>query len=98
MALNGNEDYPFTAAISFVVNCDTQEEVDRYWDKLVEGGEPVACGWLKDEFGLSWQVTPRILIELLQDPDPDKANRVMVAMMDMVKIDIAGLMRAYEGK
>jgi predicted 3-demethylubiquinone-9 3-methyltransferase (glyoxalase superfamily) len=94
-ALNGGPHYTFTEAISFVIDCETQEEVDYYWSKLSEGGRPDQCGWLKDRFGLSWQVVPRALIELLQDPDPERANRVMQAMLQMTKIDIAALEEAH---
>ena len=93
-ALNGGPHYTFSEAISFVIDCETQEEVDYYWSKLSEGGRPDQCGWLKDRFGLSWQVVPRALIELLQDPDPERANRVMQAMLQMTKIDIAALEEA----
>jgi predicted 3-demethylubiquinone-9 3-methyltransferase (glyoxalase superfamily) len=96
MALNGGPDHNFTDAISFFVDCKTQEEVDELWDKLSEGGEPGPCGWLKDKFGLSWQIIPRILGELLNDPDPVKSQRVMQAMLQMGKIDIAGLKAAYD--
>ena len=97
-ALNGGSMFKFTEAVSFVIDCKTQDEVDYYWAKLGEdGGEPGPCGWLKDRYGLSWQVVPSRLPELLQDPDPAKANRVMQAMMQMGKIDIAGLERAAEG-
>ena len=94
-ALNGGPQFKFTEAISLVVNCESQEEVDDLWAKLCAGGAPGQCGWLKDKFGLSWQIVPRVLIELLQDPDPDKSQRVMRAMMQMTKIDIAGLKQAY---
>ncbi len=94
-ALNGGPQFKFTEAISLVVNCDSQEEVDHLWAKLSEGGAPGPCGWLKDKFGLSWQIVPRVLVELLQDPDPVKSQRVMQAMMQMTKIDIAGLQRAH---
>jgi predicted 3-demethylubiquinone-9 3-methyltransferase (glyoxalase superfamily) len=95
VALNAGPMFKFTEAISFVVMCETQEEVDYYWEKLTaDGGEPGPCSWLKDKFGLSWQVQPRLLIELLADPDPAVAGRVMNAMMDMTKIDIAHLERA----
>ena len=95
VALNGGPQFKFTEAVSFVVMCETQEEVDYYWEKLTaEGGEPGVCSWLKDKFGLSWQVQPRLLIELLGDPDKAKAERVMNAMMEMDKIDIAALERA----
>lgn len=95
LALNGGPQFKFTEAISFTVHCETQGEVDYYWDKLSAGGKEVQCGWLQDRFGLSWQVTPTILPRLLQDPDPAKSQRVMKAMLGMVKIDIAGLERAY---
>src|SRR5712692_5740396 len=93
-ALNGGPHFKFTAAISFVVNCETQEEVDYFWEKLSAGGEKSRCGWLKDKFGLSWQVVPRISIEMLLDKDPEKSERVMKAIMEMDKIDIATLERA----
>jgi predicted 3-demethylubiquinone-9 3-methyltransferase (glyoxalase superfamily) len=96
-ALNGGPHFKFTEAISFVVNCATQEEVDRFWDKLSEGGQIQQCGWLKDKFGLSWQITPSVLIELMNDPDPQKSQRVTEAMLQMTKIDIAKLRQAYEG-
>jgi predicted 3-demethylubiquinone-9 3-methyltransferase (glyoxalase superfamily) len=95
-ALNGGPEFSFTEAISFQIDCGNQEEVDYYWEKLSEDGEPGPCGWLKDQFGLSWQVVPTILGELLQDEDPAKANRVMQAMLQMSKIDIAALKQAYE--
>ena len=98
VALNGGPLFKFTEAISFVVNCETQEEVDRFWEKLSEGGEKSRCGWLKDRFGLSWQVVPTVLSELLQDKDPEKAKRVMQAMLQMDKIDIARLKQAHGEK
>ena len=94
--LNGGPYFKFTEAISFFVSCDTQEEVDRYWDLLTAGGEESQCGWLKDKFGLSWQIVPTALGKLLGDPDPVKAQRVMQAMLQMRKIDVAGLQRAYD--
>ena len=95
VALNAGPQFKFTEAVSFVVMCDTQEEVDYYWEKLTaDGGEPGQCSWLKDKFGLSWQVQPRLLIELLGDQDKAKAERVMNAMMDMTKIDISALKKA----
>ena len=97
LVLNGGPEYKFTPAVSFVVNCETQEEVDHYWDKLAEGGRTQQCGWLQDKFGLSWQIVPTILGKLLQDKDPAKSQRVMKAMLGMVKIDIAGLQKAYDG-
>ncbi len=99
IALNGGPVYKFTEAISFVVNCETQEEVDEYWKKLTaEGGKAVECGWLKDKFGLSWQIVPTILIPLMGDKDKEKSKRVMQAMLKMKKIDIEGLKRAYAGE
>ena len=96
VGLNGGPQFKFTEAVSFVVNCTTQEEVDYFWEKLSEGGQEVQCGWLKDKYGLSWQVVPTILIEFLQDKDPVKAQGVMKAMMQMKKIEIEPLKRAYE--
>jgi predicted 3-demethylubiquinone-9 3-methyltransferase (glyoxalase superfamily) len=93
-ALNAGPQFKFTEAISLVVNCETQEEVDEYWRKLSEGGQESQCGWLKDRYGLSWQVVPTALPRLLQDPDPQKAKRVMEAMLQMKKIDIARLEKA----
>jgi len=98
IALNGGPHFKFTEAISFVVDCDTQEEVDEFWEKLSAGGEKSRCGWLKDKFGLSWQVVPNILNKLIQYKDPEKSKRVMQAMMKMDKIIIADLEKAYEGK
>ena len=95
-ALNGGPQFKFTEAISFFVNCETQAEVDELWNKLTEGGEEVQCGWLKDKYGLSWQIVPTALGELMGDKDPEKAQRVMQAMLQMKKIDIAGLKRAYD--
>ncbi len=95
VALNGGPHFKFTEAISFVVNCQTQEEVDAYWEKLSTGGKVVDCGWLKDKFGLSWQIVPTVLPKLLGDPDPEKSGRVMKAMMKMKKLDIAALEQAY---
>jgi predicted 3-demethylubiquinone-9 3-methyltransferase (glyoxalase superfamily) len=95
--LNGGPMFRFTEAISLLLSCDTQEEVNEYWDKLADGGEIQMCGWLKDKFGLSWQIIPTVLGRLMGDPDHEKANRVMQAMLQMKKIDIAGLHRAYDG-
>ncbi len=95
-ALNGGPHFKFTEAISFSIPCKTQAEVDEFWGKLSAGGQEGPCGWLKDKYGLSWQVNPTILGEMLNDPDPQKAARVMQAMLGMKKIDIAGLRRAYE--
>src|SRR5713226_7223649 len=96
-ALNGGPHFTFSPAISLFVNCETQQEVDDLWEKLSAGGEKQRCGWLKDKFGLSWQVIPSVLSEMLRDKDPAKSSRVMQAMMQMDKIDIAGLKRAYQG-
>jgi len=93
-ALNAGPLFKFNEAVSFVIDCGTQDEVDYYWDKLLQGGEPSACGWLKDKYGLSWQVTPRMLPELLKGKDKARAGRVMQAMMKMVKLDIKTLEEA----
>ncbi len=98
MALNGGPLFAFTPAISFLVDCNSQEEVDDLWEKLSAGGKPERCGWLKDKFGLSWQIIPSALGEMLNDKDPKKSRRVMQAMLQMNKIDIEGLQRAYSGK
>ena len=95
-ALNGGPRFTFSSAISLFINCETQEEVDELWEKLSEGGEKSQCGWLKDKYGLSWQVIPSILGELLQDKDAEKSKRVMNAMLQMNKIDIKALKRAAE--
>ena len=97
MGLNGGPDFKFSEAISFVVNCKTQEELDYYWGKLLEGGAPSQCGWLKDKFGVSWQVVPTVLPEMLKSGDAAKTQRVMEAIMKMVKLDIKTLTEAYEG-
>jgi len=98
VALNGGPAYSFTEAVSFVVNCETQTEVDRLWDALTaEGGQPGPCGWLKDRFGLSWQIVPVALPALVGDPDPQKAQRAMAAMLQMGKLDIAALEAAHAG-
>jgi predicted 3-demethylubiquinone-9 3-methyltransferase (glyoxalase superfamily) len=94
IALNGGPDFTFSEAISFEVSCDSQEEVDAYWSKLSEGGEEGPCGWLKDRFGVSWQIVPKVLVELLTDSDQEKAQRVMAAMLKMKKIDLDVLERA----
>jgi len=98
VALNGGPLFKFTEAISFVVNCETQEEVDHFWEKLSAGGQEVQCGWLKDRFGVSWQIVPTVLGEMLQDKDREKSRRVMAAMLKMKKISIEGLKNAYEGR
>ena len=96
IALNGGPHFKFNEAISLVVNCETQEEIDELWEKLTEGGTEVQCGWLKDKYGLAWQITPPVLDEMLQDEDAGKAGRVMKAMLQMKKIDIQTLKQAYE--
>jgi predicted 3-demethylubiquinone-9 3-methyltransferase (glyoxalase superfamily) len=99
VALNGGPQFKFNESVSFVMNCETQEEIDYYWEKLsADGGSTGVCSWLKDKFGLSWQVQPRLLIQMLADPDKAKAERVMNAMMEMDKIDIKRLQEAYAGK
>lgn len=100
VALNGGAIFKFTEAVSFVVNCQSGDEVDHYWSKLTAGGDDKAqqCGWLKDKFGLSWQIVPTLLIELLKDPDAGKAHRVMKAMLRMKKIDVEELKRAANGR
>jgi predicted 3-demethylubiquinone-9 3-methyltransferase (glyoxalase superfamily) len=98
MGLNGGPQFKFNEAVSFIIDCEDQEEVDRLWDALTaDGGKPVQCGWLQDKFGLSWQITPRELPRLLADPDPARARRAMQAMMGMVKIDVAALKKAADG-
>lgn len=97
MALNGGPAFTFSPAISFFVNCATQDEVDDLWDRLSAGGEKQRCGWLKDKFGISWQIIPDVLGQLLEDDDDAKSERVWEAMMSMEKIDIGALRRAYEG-
>lgn len=95
LALNGGPTFKFTEAISLIVNCETQEEVDRMWEKLSEGGEKVQCGWLKDQYGLSWQIVPTALGKMLSDRDPARADRVLQAVMQMKKLDIKKLEEAY---
>ncbi len=95
IALNGGPQFKFTEAISLLVNCDTQKEVDELWSKLTAGGEEGPCGWLKDKFGLSWQIVPSALGKMMQDKDPEKSKRVMQAMLQMKKMDIARLEHAY---
>src|SRR2546430_3845126 len=98
-ALNGGPQFKFNESVSFVVNCETQNEVDYFWEKLTAGGgQESECGWLKDKFGLSWQITPTVLIDMLNDKDPKKAGQVMKAMMQMQKIEINKLKAAYAGK
>src|ERR1700674_1852167 len=98
IALNGGPPFTFSPAISFVVNCETQEEVNEFWEKLSAGGEKVQCGWLKDKYGVSWQIVPTILAELMSDKDAAKTQRVMQALMQMTKLDIQQLKQAYDGK
>jgi predicted 3-demethylubiquinone-9 3-methyltransferase (glyoxalase superfamily) len=98
MALNAGPQFTFTEAISFFVGCDTQQEIDDYWARLIaDGGEPSRCGWLKDKFGLSWQIVPKALARMLSDTDPARSQRVMSAMLQMGKLDMAGLQAAYDG-
>jgi predicted 3-demethylubiquinone-9 3-methyltransferase (glyoxalase superfamily) len=97
VALNGGPIFSFTEAVSFIVDCDSQEEVDYFWNALTDGGEESQCGWLKDRYGLSWQIVPAVLGELLSDPDDEKSQRVTQALLGMRKLDIAELQRAYEG-
>lgn len=97
IGLNGGRGVPFTNAVSFSIDCEDQAEVDRFWDALSEGGAPVACGWLTDRFGVPWQIVPRVLTEMLADPDRGRAGRAMQAMMGMTKLDIAALREAYGG-
>jgi predicted 3-demethylubiquinone-9 3-methyltransferase (glyoxalase superfamily) len=99
-ALNGGPIFKFNEAISFQVNCETQEEVDYFWDKLTEGGDEKAqqCGWLKDKYGVSWQIVPAVLLEMIDDPNSEKSQRAMKAMLQMKKIDIDTLKRAYDGQ
>jgi predicted 3-demethylubiquinone-9 3-methyltransferase (glyoxalase superfamily) len=96
-ALNGGPALAFTEAVSFVIDCSSQEEVDRYWAALTDGGFEGQCGWLKDRYGVSWQIVPAVLVEMITDPDPGKSQRVMTAMLQMKKIDIGKLKRAYAG-
>ena len=98
LALNGGPQFTFSPAISFIINCKTQKEVDELWEKLSDGGEKQQCGWLKDKYGVSWQIVPSVLGEMMQDKDAEKSKRVMHAMLQMDKIDIDGLKRAYEQK
>ncbi len=98
VALNGGPHFKFTEAISFVVNCETQDEIDDFWEKLSEGGAESQCGWLKDKYGLSWQIVPTVLSELFLDKDPEKTKRAMKAMLQMKKLDIKTLQQAYDGE
>jgi len=97
-ALNGGPIFKFSEATSFVVHCQSQKEVDHFWERLADGGQEVQCGWLKDRFGVSWQVVPDAMIEMLQDQDAEKSERVMSAMLQMKKIDVDGLKKAYDGR
>lgn len=97
VALNGGSMFKFSEAVSFLVSCETQQEIDHYWDKLTaDGGQPIQCGWLKDKYGLAWQIVPSAFFPMITDPDPAKRERVMQAMMQMVKFDLAGLQAAFE--
>jgi predicted 3-demethylubiquinone-9 3-methyltransferase (glyoxalase superfamily) len=96
LAINGGPEFQFTPAISFMVNCESQQEVDELWEKLCEGGKEVQCGWLQDKYGLSWQIVPTLLGELMQDKDPEKVKRVTQAMLGMKKLDTRILLEAYE--
>jgi predicted 3-demethylubiquinone-9 3-methyltransferase (glyoxalase superfamily) len=98
LALNGGPEFKFNEAISFIVNCETQEEVDRMWERLTAGGKEVQCGWLTDKFGVSWQIVPTILGKLMSGSDPARSARVMQALLPMKKLDIAALQKAYEGR
>jgi len=98
MALNGGPQFSFSQAVSFMIACETQEELDRYWERLGEGGQYLECGWLTDKYGLPWQIVPADLPRLMDQSDPARAQRVMTAVWQMVKLDIATLQRAYEGK
>ena len=98
VALNGGPHFNFNEAVSFQVHCGTQEEIDYYWSKLTDGGEEGPCGWLKDKYGVSWQIVPTVLPEMLMDPDPEKSQRVTKAFLQMKKFDIQGLRRAYLGQ
>jgi len=97
VALNGGPEFTFDEAISFQVHCESQDEVDEFWSRLSDGGEPGPCGWLKDRYGLSWQIVPNALPELLSDPDPARSARAMKAMLGMSKIDVAAVQRAADG-
>ncbi len=98
VALNGGPEFKFNEAISFVVNCENQEEVDDFWEKLSDGGRIIECGWLRDKYGVTWQIVPTALLKLMADPDPEKSGRVVQAMLRMKKIEIAGLIAASEGR
>ena len=97
VGINGGPDFPFTEAVSFQIDCEDQEEIDYYWERLTDGGAAVQCGWLRDRFGVAWQVVPRGMDEVFADPDPQKAQRAMAAMLGMVKIDLAEMQRAAAG-
>src|SRR5262249_20779539 len=99
LGLNGGPEFKFTEAMSLIVKCETQAEVDHFWEKLTaDGGQEVQCGWLKDRFGVAWQIVPTVLMEMIQDRDPEKSGRVMKAMLTMKKLDVAALKRAYEAR
>lgn len=96
VAINGGPEFKFTPAVSFMVYCDTQEKIDKLWDKLSDGGKPMQCGWVTDKYGVSWQITPTVLMEIIREKDPVKYKRVMEAMLKMEKLDIKTLKQAYE--
>ena len=98
VALNGGPSFKFTEAMSLVVNCDTQVEVDHFWETLSAGGQQIQCGWLKDKYGVSWQIVPTVLTEMRHDKNPEKSKRVMAAMMTMKKLDVRALQNAYDGR
>ncbi len=98
VALNGGPQFTFNEAVSFQIPCADQDEVDYYWNKLSDGGQEIACGWVKDKYGLCWQVIPTVLIDMISDPDPEKAKRATAAMLTMTKFDIAALQKAYAGE
>jgi predicted 3-demethylubiquinone-9 3-methyltransferase (glyoxalase superfamily) len=98
VALNGGPQFTLNEAVSFQIPCADQDEVDYYWSKLSDGGQEIACGWLKDQYGLCWQVIPTVLIDMISDPDPEKAKRATAAMLTMTKFDIAALQKAYAGE
>lgn len=98
IALNGGPHFSFTPAISFLVDCETQDEIDHYWNHFHDGGTEMQCGWISDKYGVTWQIIPRVLPDLIGGPEPEKAQRAMQAMMQMVKLDIAALQAAYDGR
>ncbi|MDX2065356.1 MAG: VOC family protein [Fimbriimonadaceae bacterium] len=97
VAMNSPKDHAFTPSVSILVECETQAEIDHYWDGLLDGGTSMACGWLTDKFGVTWQITPRLLLDWIHDPDADRQQRVFSAMVNMIKLDLPALQRAYDG-